>query len=189
MEKQGLHPQHGVPQLYYDQLQVIAKHIFKIQHLDKLHPEYIQHLHEHDIKKVINKLKQKHNHFTLSQLKKGSDWHEWNATIFKQLDQYHDQQTFDDPEPLPKGANLLSLCWVYLIKLDGLNTKKSRCVCNGSPRFRGTVTLAETYASALDQTGAKMFWASCAVNNYIVLGADASNAFAEAPPPKAPLYV
>ena len=45
------------------------------------------------------------------------------------------------------------------------------------------------YASALDQTGSKMFWATVAINNYIVLGADASNAFAEAPPPKDPLYV
>ena len=116
-------------------------------------------------------------------------WDEWNASIFKQLDQYHDQSTFDEPQPLPKGANLLSLCWVYLIKMDAEKTKKSRCVCNGSPRFRGTVTLADTYASALDQTGAKMFWATSAINNYIVLGADASNAFAEAPPPKAPLYV
>ena len=189
MEKQGLHPQHGVPQLYYDQLQLIAQHIFEIQHLDNLQPDLITHLNNHDINKVINKLKQKHNHFTLSQLKKRSDWPEWDASIFKQLDQYHDQSTFDEPGPLPKGANLLSLCWVYLIKLDGNNTKKSRCVCNGSPRFQGTVTLAQTYASALDQTGAKMFWATCAVNNYIVLGADASNAFAEAPPPKAPLYV
>ena len=81
----------------------------------------------------------------------------------------------------------MSLCWVYLIKTCG--TKKARCVCNGSPRFRGTVTLAETYASALDQVGHRIFWAAVSINNYIVLGSDASNAFAEAPPPKAPLYV
>ena len=57
------------------------------------------------------------------------------------------------------------------------------------PRFRGTVGLAETYASALDQTGAKMFWASVAINNYVSLGTDVSNVFPEAPPPKAPLCV
>ena len=196
IEKQGIHPQHGVPQIYHDQLSTIAQHIFEIQHEckvdDNQSSEYGNSLsinQQQKWKKLINKVKQKHNTFTLSQLKKRADWEEWNASIFKQLDQYHDQKTFDDPEPLPKGANLLSLCWVYLIKLDGFNTKKARCVCNGSPRFRGTVTLAETYASALDQTGAKMFWASVAINNYVVLGADASNAFAEAPPPKAPLYV
>ena len=88
----------------------------------------------------------------MRELKKRDDWNEWNDSIFKQLDQYSAQQTFDSPEPLPTGANLLSLCWVYMIKTDG--TKKAHCVCNGSPRFRGTVTLAETYASALEQTGA-----------------------------------
>ena len=62
-------------------------------------------------------------------------------------------------------------------------------MCNGSPCFHGTVTLAETYASALDQVGAWIFWATAALNNYILIGSDASNAFAEAPPPKAPLYV
>ena len=133
-------------------------------------------------------MKKKFNAFTLKQLKARDDWNEWNESIFKQLNQYHDQNTFGEPQKLPKGANLLSLCWIYLIKL-GCLTKKARCVCNGSPRMRGTVTLAETYASALEQTGARCFWAAAAINNYIVLGADASNAFAEAPPPKAPLYV
>ena len=128
---------------------------------------------------TINKVKWKHNTFTLSQLKKRQDWPEWEDGIFKQLDQYHDQHTFGDPQPLPRGENLL----------DGNNTKKARCVCNGSPCFHGTVTLAEKYASVLDQTGAKMFWARVAINNYVVLGADASNAFAEATPPKDPLFV
>ena len=66
---------------------------------------------------------------------------------------------------------------------------KARCVCNGSPNRRGTVTMAETYASSLEQTGSRIFWAATAIDNHIVIGADASNAFAEAPPPKAPLYV
>ena len=43
--------------------------------------------------------------------------------------------------------------------------------------------LTENYASALGQTGALMFWATC------VLGAYASNAFAKALLPKAPIYV
>ena len=75
--------------------------------------------------------------------------------IFEQLNQYSDQDTFDDPQPLPPGVNFLSLCWVYLIKTDG--TKKARCVCYSSPRFRGTVTLAKIYASALDQVCARVF--------------------------------
>ena len=94
---------------------------------------------------------------------------------------------FGTPQPLPQGANLLNMIWTYAIKDDG--TKKARCVCNGSPRQRGTVTMAETYASALDQTGARLFWAAAALYNFVIIGADASNAFAEAPPPKIPLYV
>ena len=62
-------------------------------------------------------------------------------------------------------------------------------MCNGSKNRRGCVTLAETFTSSLDQTGSQIFWASAAIHNYIVIGADASNAFAEAPAPKAPLYV
>ena len=34
-----------------------------------------------------------------------------------------------------------------------------------------------------------MFWSTAALKNLKVFGADCSNAFAEAPPPKAPLYM
>ena len=53
----------------------------------------------------------------------------------------------------------------------------------------GTVTLGETYAASLDQTAGRVFWATAVLRNLVVIGADASNAFAEAPPPIAPLYV
>ena len=161
-------------------MSIIANYIFDIQHLCNIQNDSSSHNASKSINKIsqsspltitaklqwklfINKIKRKHNTFTLLQLKK---WDEWNTSIFKQLDQYYDQHTFDKSEPLPPEANLLSLCWVYLIKLDGFNTKKARCVCNGLPRFGGTVTLAETYASALDQTGTKMFWAVVAINKY-----------------------
>ena len=55
--------------------------------------------------------------------------------------------------------------------------------------MRGSVTLAETYTSSLDQVASKVFWTAAAINNYIVVGADAANAFSEAGAPKAPLYV
>ena len=115
------------------------------------------------------------------------DWKEWEESEFKQLDQYHDQDTFGEPEPRPRGANLLSLLWCYLVKDDG--RKKARCVCKGNKNCRGTVTLAETYAASLDQTASRVIWAATAINNFVTIGADASNAFAEAPAPVAPLYV
>ena len=74
-----------------------------------------------------------------------------------------------------------------MIKDDG--TKKARCVCNGSPRQKGSVTLGDTYAGSLEQTGSRIFWAATAINNFVTIGADVSNAFAEAPAPKAPLFV
>ena len=94
---------------------------------------------------------------------------------------------FEAPEPRPRGVNLLNMLWCYLVKDDG--RKKARCVCNGSKRMQGTVTLAETYAASLDQTASRVFWAATAINNFVTVGADAANAFAEVPPPVAPLYV
>jgi hypothetical protein len=93
---------------------------------------------------------------------------------------------FSSPCPLPPHANVLPFLWTYLIKDDG--TKKARCVCNGAPS-KGTVMLGPTYAGSLDQTGARVFWSVAAMKNLKVYGADVSNAFAEAPPPVAPLYI
>ena len=42
---------------------------------------------------------------------------------------------------------------------------------------------------ALRKTGARIFWAIPALTNKIVYRSDASNAFAETPAPKAPLYL
>lgn len=66
-----------------------------------------------------------------------------------------------------------------MLKDDG--TRKARCVCNGARNMRGSITLAETYASALNQDESHLFWSKAALDNFIVVGADASNAFAEAP--------
>ena len=120
-------------------------------------------------------------------LQQRPDWHDWQESEYKQLDQYSDQDTFGKPEPRPKGANLLNLLWCYLIKDDG--RKKAGCVFNGNKNRQGTVTLAETYTASLDQTASRVFWAATEINNFVTIGADASNAFAEAPAPVAPLYV
>jgi hypothetical protein len=122
-------------------------------------------------------------------LKDRSAWLDWKHSEFKQLDQYRAQKTFGRHQQLPPNANVLPLIWTYLITDCG--TKKAQCCCNGSPKMKGIVTLGETYAgTSLDQTSARMFWAATtATNNFITIGADASNVFAEAPPPKGPLFV
>ena len=74
-----------------------------------------------------------------------------------------------------------------MIKTNG--TKKSRWVYNGNPSRRDSVTLGHTYDALLDQAGARTFWAITVLHNYTVYGVDATNAFAEAPPRQATLYV
>ena len=209
IKKQSTHPQYGVPQLYHDQMNIIASHLWEmsnkpewnIEENESIIAPYVLDKDNNVKKKYKAKVKMLFHHPTIRKadtvkipkkltrkyLLKQVDWNLWQQSEFKQLDQYRSQGTLGDPTTLPKGANLLPLLWTYLIKDDG--TRKARCVCNGSPRQRGSVTLANTYAGSLEQTGARIFWAATAINNFITIGADASNAFAEAPAPKAPLYV
>lgn len=124
---------------------------------------------------------------TRKYLQAQSDWMNWKLSEFSQLNQYQAQNMFGDPVPSPLNCNVFPLIWTYMIKING--TKKSRCVCNGSPYMKGSVTLDYTYAAALEQSGARIFWSLSAISNSVGIGADATNAFAEAPPPKVPLYV
>lgn len=94
---------------------------------------------------------------------------------------------FSDPLPLPSGANALHMLWTYFLKI--YRTCKSRMVCNGNPRQKGTITLGHTCANALDAASERLFWALVAKEGLIAVGDDISNAFAEAPPPKAPFYL
>ena len=62
---------------------------------------------------------------------------------------------FSKPTKLPNehGINVLAMIWVYLVKTCG--RKKARCVANGNPQQKGSVTLANTYAACLEQAGAR----------------------------------
>jgi hypothetical protein len=46
-----------------------------------------------------------------------------------------------------------------------------------------------TYANCMDQTSARIFYAVTAAKNLLIFGANISNAFAEAPPPKQGFYI
>ena len=188
IDKVAMHPQEGIPLMYYDQLNIIAKHLADIKLNDdeqnSMHQKYLQ-----AIEPQIGKLKstKKKAKLTRRILKSRNDWYEWQASEYKQLQQYEDQGMFSEPQPIPPDTNCLPFMWNYMIKDDG--TKKARAPCNGSPRMKGTVTFGETYAASLEQTGAKIFWSVSATSGNVVIGADASNAFAEAPAPVAPLYM
>ena len=188
MEKTAMHPQNGVPIIFHDQLNIISEHLQSIklsmEERNKKHQKYLTAI----IPQVSTlKSSKKRAKLTRKILKQQEDWSEWLQSEHKQLTQYENQGMFSDPTPIPPDANSLPFIWTYLIKECG--TKKARGVCNGSPRMKGTVTLGETYAASLDQTCAKIFWALNAAKGHIVVGADASNAFAEAPAPCAPLYM
>lgn len=74
-----------------------------------------------------------------------------------------------------------------MVKTDG--TKKAHGVCNGSSQGGTVRVLDHTYASCVEQTGSCLFYSICAQENLCVFGANASNAFAEAFPPKQGFYV
>jgi hypothetical protein len=79
------------------------------------------------------------------------------------------------------------MLWRFNLKVYG--TKKACMVCNGSQHQKGTVTLGHTFANSLDAASKRLFWAIVAKEGLIAVGADVSNSFAAAPPPKAPLYL
>ena len=116
-------------------------------------------------------------------------WPDWQQSEYLQLDQYEKQDMFGPPTSLPKDGefNVLPFIWTYLEKACG--RKKARGVCNGAPNQQGSITLDNTYAACLEQPANRIFWGTAAIENLTVWGADASNAFGEAPPPKAPLYL
>ena len=184
-ERVPVHVDSGTPQLFFDQLNILAAYLQEI----KFNETFLDHDLETPLLNLI-KVKKKPKgmaQFSRKQLKQRDDWNDWCKSEHKQLDLYDLQNMFGKPVPAPPNANILNLLWTYGIKTDG--TKKARCVCNGNPKRKGTVTLAHTFAACLEQPGARTFWSSAAYFNMIVMGADASNAFAEAPAPKAPLYV
>ena len=189
----SLHPQTGNPQIHQDQLNAVQKVLFQIKHQRQnesaitppptIHSATAQPSEASAATANDPELSQT---FTLKQLKQRPDWPEWRKSQFKQLQQYADQNMFGVPQPLPKGANALYLLWTYVLKVNGI--KKARCVCNGN-RNRGAVTMGHIFANALSPNAERLFWAIVAKEGLTAIGADVSNAFAEAPPPQAPFYV
>jgi len=68
--------------------------------------------------------------FTKKQLLKRDDWQTWRESQWKQLDQYHNQGMFSEPQPLPEGIVASYMLWTYIYKMCG--TKKARMVCDGA---------------------------------------------------------
>lgn len=73
--------------------------------------------------------------------------------------------------------------------MNDYGTRNTSTPCNGSQKIHGIVTIDEMYAASLDQMASKIFCAILADKGHTVIGVDASNIFAEAPAPKAPLFM
>ena len=154
------HAETGLPQLFYDQMNVIGQHLYEFNH-DPSHTEKypsivglhgVNHtdLSETD-KNILNDLRniiahkidfnidstdlaKQRGKLSRKRLQQCSDWKDWEESECKQLDQYYEQDTLGDPETLPSNnSNVLSILWTYLIKDCG--RKKARCVCNGSKKM------------------------------------------------------
>ncbi len=125
---------------------------------------------------------------TRRKLLQQSNWNDWQAYKFLQLNQYDAQGMFGLPVFKSEGDAIFHLVWTYNIKaVDG--RKKACCVCDGSTRSGQVLVLAETYANCVDQTSAHLFYAVASAKNLLIFGADVLNAFAEAPPPKQPFFI
>ena len=119
---------------------------------------------------------------TRGRLLKQPDWKEWSDAEKLQWDQYEAQGMLGTPCPLPAGSSRFNIVWQYDVKSDG--RKKARATCDGSTRGNVVRVLDHTYAGTPDHIGQRIFFAACAAENLLIYGSDASNAFAEASPPK-----
>ena len=97
------------------------------------------------------------------------------------------QEMYGVPQLPPKDAIILRQHWNYSLKSDG--SRKARNCCDGSPRAAPQLKLANTYSSCIEQPCMRLHFAVCAQEGYTCLKVDATNAYANSPPPDQPTYV
>ncbi len=125
---------------------------------------------------------------TRGKLTQQDDWSDWQHSEYLQLDQYDKQGMSGVPVPMKEQDVVFHLVWTYAIKAVG-GRKKARCACDGSTRSGMVRVLDETYTNCVDQTSSRLFYAISAAENLLIFGADVSNTFAEAPPPKQGFFI
>lgn len=93
--------------------------------------------------------------------------------------------------PYIRQGPLTSLSHCLDIHGQGSQCKneKARMACDGSPRGGKARILDYTHANCIDHTASQLFYGISAAENLLIYGADVSNAFSEAPPPKQGFYI
>lgn len=196
----------GIPQLHFDQLNVIAHHLHTIRTGEDLWkqkenirltgdddlyawpPISAEAIEEAVVKGLaIPKLSQK-------KLINTEEWPTWRASEWGQLTKYDNQIMFGTPclRPRDDDSVILPWVWTYLHKIDPNTLEevvKTRGTCNGGKGYGKAVTLAETYAACVEHPAQRLYWAITASESLVSLGCDVANAFAEAPPPTYPFYM
>jgi hypothetical protein len=167
----------GIPQIHIDQLN--PKFILNLDHIAKQHAPVIE---------SAGVFQYSFNKLTRGKLVKQEDWNDWQASEWKQLDQYYEQLMFGKPTYVKDRSQVFHLVWTYMIK-DVDKRKKARCACDGSTRGGKVRVLNYTHANCVDHTASRIFYGIAAAENHMIYGADVCNAFSEAPPPKQGFYI
>jgi hypothetical protein len=119
--------------------------------------------------------------------KRLDNWNDWLKAESKQLDSMAKQAMYGKPVHPPPGAIILLQHWNYSIKSDG--TRKACNCCDSSPRAAPESKLANTYSSCIEQPCMRLFFALCTHKGYICVKVNATNAYANSPPPDQPMFV
>ena len=196
-EVKNLHTGEGVPQLHFDQSNAIAHHLHAVKHdteswtTSQPCPKEEDATHHVTINGVL--LVEP----TRQTVMKQPDWDLWEQSGFKQHDACEAQNTFGQPMSPPPPtvdktkrkieATILPFVWTCLHKDS--NKQKARGACNGGKQHGKAVTSAHTCASCIEQPAARLFCSLAALEQMMMSGADASNAFAEAPALASPLHM
>jgi hypothetical protein len=163
-----------IPQLHFDQL----------RHIHQMHIE---------LRNPVDEYNDAFLDYTRAQLRKREDYQQWRASEWKQHDKYRLQNMFGNPIPRPQNATVLPFVLTYLIKEDPITREpilKSRGTCNGGKKYGKAVIVAETHATCVEQPACRLYWSVTAASECLLaMGADAGNAFAEAPPATEVFYM
>ena len=87
---------------------------------------------------------------------------------------------------------MLPWVWSYLYKTNPVTLEKeekARGTCNGGQRYGKFFTLAKTYTASVEQPAHRLTWSLIVALNFVGIGTDVGNAFAEALAPKETFYM
>jgi hypothetical protein len=132
---------------------------------------------------VTNSTMKPGSKWTRRQLRRLGSWEELLGAEKNQLDEMHSSKISGPPDKCPPNSVVLRSVWTYTVKHEGRN--KARTCCDGSVVRSPTLKYAQQcYSACISQIGMKIFLAFLAIRNWIALGADAINAYAQASIPE-----